>query len=403
MINPKTIILITAVIAIIGAIFYLQSKKLPVPTSENLKEAEIDIGSIVTERNKEILPSGGAGISTPGEVKSLFIKRIEEKAKQYEPAKEVTTPDGFINVPKISIKELIGKKVILVDFWTYSCINCQRTLPYLNAWDEKYSDKGLAIIGVHTPEFEFEKKYENVQAAVEKFGVKYPVVLDNDFSTWHAYKNRYWPRKYLIDIDGFIVYDHIGEGRYEETERKIQELLEERMTVLEIKDSIEKEIAKPEGVETVDALSPRSPEIYFGAWRNLYLGNGKSSTEGIQTLTKPIGIKTNILYLDGDWEFTREFAENKSAGAKIIFRYQAQKVFIVASSEEGVNIRILRDGVPVGDAAGIDIQTKNGETTVFVKEDGLYRLIEDPAGSGEHTLEIIIENPGLRAFTFTFG
>ena len=162
-------------------------------------------------------------------------KGIENKAgdlmdkSKYPRFAELANPDGYLNTDHdITIGEYIGKKVILVDFWTYSCINCQRTLPYLTSWDEKYRDEGLLIIGVHTPEFGFEKEYDNVKRAIEKFNIKYPVVQDNEYQTWRAYKNRYWPRKYLIDIDGYIVYDHIGEGAYDETEEKIREVLKER-------------------------------------------------------------------------------------------------------------------------------------------------------------------------------
>jgi len=190
----RNIILALFLIAIAGSIVYLQSRKSFRFSGNNTE-------------------STGVAISK------------EAKAKKYKPAQEISTPDGFVNTDSISIGELIGKKVILVDFWTYSCINCQRTTPYLNAWYEKYHDQGLEIIGLHTPEFEFEKDYNNVKAAVEKFGIKFPVVLDNDYSTWAAYRNQYWPRKYLIDIDGYIVYDHIGEGAYDETEAKIQEAL----------------------------------------------------------------------------------------------------------------------------------------------------------------------------------
>jgi len=272
-------------------------------------------------------------------------------------------------------------------------------LPYLNQWHEKYNDKGLVIIGLHTPEFEFEKEYDNVLAATRKFDVQYPVVLDNDYSTWHAYKNRYWPRKYLIDIDGFIVYDHIGEGAYEETEKKIQDLLEERMVVLAISENIDKGVAQPEGAEKVDYTTIRSPEIYFGAARNNNLGNGLLNTLGTQNLAEPVELKPNILYLVGDWEFSDEYAENKSPGAKIIFRYQAQKVFFVATSKNGTAIQIFRDGVLVMSSAGSDVEE---DATIYVKGSQLYRLIEDDA-SGVHTLEIIIEDSGLRAFTFTFG
>jgi len=366
--NKRNIILLSIVlIIIVGIIYFLESQKVR-PTSNS-------------------------------EDSSVTIIEKTEKQKTYDVAKEISSPDGFINTDGITINELIGKKVILVDFWTYSCINCQRTTPFLNAWHEKYKDLGLVIIGIHTPEFEFEKEYANVVRAVEKFKIKYPVVLDNDFSTWRAYKNRYWPRKYLIDIDGFIVYDHIGEGAYDKTEQKIQELLEERMTVLSITGELDKDMIKSEVVEEVDRSKPQSPEIYFGAARNRNFGNGRTNTRGVQSLSEPDDIQSNTFYLIGDWEFTDEYAENKSENAKIIFKYQASKVFFVASSDNGVSIEIKRNGKTLGKEAGKDVNNSN----TVIQEDGLYRLIEDPAGYGAYTLEIIIKEPGLKAFTFTFG
>jgi len=203
---------------------------------------------------------------------SIDVMSFEEKASVYETAKEVSTPDGFINVDGITVADQIGKNIVLIDFWTYSCINCQRTLPFLNSWYKKYGDMGLTIIGVHTPEFEFEKEYDNVARAVEKFGVEYPVVLDNDYSTWTAYKNRYWPRKYLIDIDGFIVYDHIGEGAYEETEAKIVELLNERNQRLG-ESSVSVGDSTAVNIDEVDFTKVGSPEMYFGFSRIEYIAN----------------------------------------------------------------------------------------------------------------------------------
>jgi len=321
-----------------------------------------------------------------------------EKAKQYEVAREIVSPAGFINTEGLTIEDLIGKKVILIDFWTYTCINCQRSIPYINSWYEKYKDKGLEIIGVHTPEFSFEEDYDNVASAVDQYKIKYPVVLDNDYATWRAYKNRYWPRKYLIDIDGFIVYDHIGEGAYDTTEKKIQELLEERMRLLGQEGDIDKEISSPQEAEKVDLARRRSPEIYFGADRNAYLGNGKTAKTGEQSLSEPEAVEANTLYLVGVWDFNSEYAENKSENAKIIFRFQAQKVFLVATSEGGVKAKIILDGEAVGEMAGRDVKN----STVEIKEDRLYRIIESDM-HGVHTLEIIIEGPGLKAFTFTFG
>ena len=159
-------LLVAAIIMIAGAIIFLESIKAKTGSEQQTGEIKTVTGN----------------------------SRILEKEKNFQKAKEIASPHGYINTGKISIGELTGKKVVLVDFWTYSCINCQRTTPYLNAWHEKYKDKGLEIIGIHTPEFEFEKDYNNVASAVKKFGIKYPVVLDNDYATWTAYRNRYWPR-----------------------------------------------------------------------------------------------------------------------------------------------------------------------------------------------------------------
>jgi thiol-disulfide isomerase/thioredoxin len=369
---PKQTIWLTIVgVVIVAAIWYLQAQKPNIDASSISADAEI-----ATE--------------TPG-----------EKAGKYERAKEIVSPAGFVNTEPLTIQELVGKRVVLIDFWTYSCINCQRTLPYLIAWYEKYKDKGLAIVSIHTPEFEFEGKIENVRKAAQKFGVTYPIVLDNDYGTWRAYKNQYWPRKYLIDIDGYIVYDHIGEGGYEETERKIQELLMERAERLgEDVSGIRTAVAEPEEAEAVDITRPRSPEIYFGALRNTYLGNGDQGTPGGQELKRPKTIALDMLYLVGSWNIYPEYAENAAKDARIIFKYRAEKVFIVASAEDGARVQILQDGVLIGDAAGSDVDA-NGY--VRIQDDQLYRIVDNPDGYGEHTLEIIIEGPALHAFTFTFG
>lgn len=320
-------------------------------------------------------------------------------------ARELAKPSGYINADNVSVSGLIGKRVILVDFWTYSCINCVRTIPYLNRWYEMYGKQGLEIIGVHTPEFRFERDYDNVLAAVERLGIRYPVVLDNDYGTWSAYGNHYWPHKYLIDINGNVVYDHIGEGGYEETEGRIQALLEDRMEFLNLKEKISREITRPAGAIDVDFTRVNSPEVYFGAARNSQLSNGARAVAGVQNLTGPKDVKTNELYLVGQWDIRDEYAQNLDAGAKIVFRYDARNVYLVAGAGAGdgdapVAIEVRRDGGPLGEAAaGGDV----ADGMVTVAEPGLYRLVEDPAGYGVHTLEITVENPGLRVFTFTFG
>src|SRR3989339_1136639 len=314
---------------------------------------------------------------------------IEEKRGKFIMAPDISTPDGFINTNNlpITISEFKGKKVVLLDIWTYSCINCQRTIPYLNEWYKEYEDEGLVIIGLHTPEFSFEKVQENVEKAVKDFGIKYPVVLDNDFSTWQAYKNQYWPRKYLIDIDGYIVYDHAGEGQYKETEVAIQRALRERADRLNMNVEVSSNISKPENVVSVESGKVKSPEVYFGSARNEYLANGTAGRTGEQTLLVPSSISFNKLYLSGTWNITSEYAENKSAGS-IIFSYEAKNVYITAGGAEEVEVEIYKDDVFV--------------KKVTIKNETLYMLIQD-TDYGKHVLRIVIPKAGLQAFTFTFG
>src|SRR3989338_5334543 len=314
------------------------------------------------------------------------VTKIEQKLLEKNEQENVEKSIVNTNDLPITISEFNGKKVVLLDIWTYSCINCQRTLPYLNEWYKKYEDEGLVIIGLHTPEFSFEKIKKNVEKAVKDFNVKYPVVLDNDFSTWNAYKNQYWPRKYLIDIDGYIVYDHAGEGEYAETERAIQEVLKERASHLGVKASMDDRIADPSGKIKVSPGQVGSPEIYFGSARNTYLANGDARRSGIQTLTIPSDIKLNNLYLGGAWSITPEYSENIGEGT-VVFRYKAKNVYMVASSNEGQNVEVYLDG--------------KLNNTLFIKDETLYKLIEGVDYS-EHTLMLKIKKPGLKAFTFTF-
>lgn len=390
--SKKTILLIALLVGIVGSIVYLESKKPPkVPPGS----ADIPL-SAVTEL-EAINSSINEPISTIQ--KEDRTKILAEKSKEYPRAKEITYPSGYINTEPLTIKSLIGKKVVLIDFWTYSCINCQRTTPYLNAWYLKYKDLGLEIVAPHTPEFDFEKDPVNVKKAVEKFGIKYPVVQDNDYGTWNAYANRYWPRKYLIDIDGFIVGDHIGEGGYEETERQIQEALRERARVLGLNITIPSDIVNPSNAIAVDTAKVDSPETYFGFGRNQNLGNGKVGEPGTQKFTLPTSFERNKLYLSGVWNITTEYAENKESTAKIIYKFKAKNVYFVASSLEGVSAKILIDGKVAGKNRGVDVSS---DGTVLIKDNRLYHLVEESDYS-EHIIEIIIDKGSLQAFTFTFG
>jgi thiol-disulfide isomerase/thioredoxin len=313
---------------------------------------------------------------------------IEQKRSRYLKVPELSTIDGYVNTDgkPITLAELKGK-VVLLDIWTYSCINCQRTLPYINDWYATYKDQGLVVVGLHTPEFAFEKVQSNVEKAVEKFGIKYPVVLDNDYSTWNALGNQFWPRKYLVDIDGYIVYDHVGEGNYEETERAIQNALRERAARMGMDGKISTTTTNPKDVVTVDTSKVKSPETYFGSSRNQYFADGIAGRSGEQTLTVPANIYSNRLYLSGTWNITPEYAESKSVGS-VIFNYEAKNVYITAGSKEGVEVEIYKDDVFV--------------KKVLIKDETLYPLIQDTE-YGKHTLHIVVPKAGLQAFTFTFG
>lgn len=328
---------------------------------------------------------------------SLSAEKLAEKKSLYSPAAELVNPSAFINTNNFTLRQLVGRKVVLLDFWTYSCINCQRTIPFLNAWYEKYKAAGFEIVGVHTPEFEFEKDYANVKREVEKFGIKYPVVMDNEYGTWSAYNNRYWPAEYLIDIDGFVVSTHFGEGNYDETEGKIVALLKEKA------ERMQERLQMNESVATPAAQQPQSasPETYFGAARNEFLANGEQAKVGVQTMVVSKELSPNQLYLGGQWEFSPEYAQSKQ-NASIAFVYYAKSIFLVASADNATKIVVTLDGKPVPrEIAGQDVAFENGESIVIVKDARLYSITreEKPA---VHAIEMAVGN-GVRAYTFTFG
>ncbi len=325
-----------------------------------------------------------------------------EKSAIYPKAPELAGIAGYINTGSdISLEKLRKEnKIVLVDFWTYTCINCQRTIPYLNSWYEKYSDDGFVIVGVHSPEFEFEKDYGNVKSAVEQFGIKYPVVQDNDFQTWRAYENRFWPRKYLIDIDGFIRFDHIGEGAYEETEKKIQELLRERADRLKTQLDLEKNISKPEGAVDVDYSKIKTPEIYLGhSFSRSPLGNPENFAVA-QThkyiLPAPEEFEDNIVYLGGFWYSAPEYVELKEDGGFVGLKYSARDVNIVAAGNGTVSVWLDKKAVPDSDR-GADVE---GEIAK-ISGNRLYNIVSSES-YGTRILELMVDG-NVRIYTFTFG
>jgi len=305
----------------------------------------------------------------------------------------------YLNTTPEKLSEEIKDKVILYDIWTYTCINCIRTLPYITAWDDKYADQGLLIIGVHSPEFEFEKDPENVQMAIEKYGINYPVVLDNDKKTWKAFENRYWPHKFLVDHEGYIRYDKIGEGGYDETEKIIQQLLNERNTSLGI------QMASAASLVDIDEFEHsmfRSPELYFG-YKFAQNRNQLGSEEGFQpgkTVTYSESDKVDLhkFYLTGNWKNYEDSMELVSDTGTIKLRYNAKQVNIV--TENVAELKIFLDGEPIpAKYSGEDITSGN---MLIVSEPDLYNVISSE-NSSSHLMEIQIEGKGFQIFTFTFG
>lgn len=376
---------------VLGVLFILVGVAILTGYDKKLEAAILDSGFFdVTQIEQRLLEFTEPDSDTSEIEQTAFGETLsrEEKESRYEKAIEISTPDGFINTDgkPITLESLKGK-VVLLDIWTYSCINCQRTIPHLNEWYETYRNQGFEIIGLHTPEFGFEKVLANVEGAVDEFNIEYPVVLDNDYSTWRAYENRYWPRKYLIDIDGYIVYDHIGEGGYMETELAIQKALYERNQRLGLQNQFTPGTLAEEGDRMVKERDVKSPEVYFGSRRNSLLENGDSGVNGEHTFVRPDTIELNKLYLGGTWSIQGEYAES-TRNAEVLFRFNAKNVFFVAGSEKPVTVSVYQDGELIRD--------------VVVQDEKLYTLIENEE-SGEHTLELRTADQGLQIFTFTFG
>ncbi|MDH3312811.1 MAG: redoxin family protein [Nitrosopumilus sp.] len=305
----------------------------------------------------------------------------------------------YLNTTPEELKNQIKDKVVLYDIWTYSCINCVRTLPYITAWDDKYADQGFLVVGIHSPEFEFEKNPENVKMAIDKHGIDYPVVMDNDMETWKAFENRYWPRKYLADHEGYIRYDHIGEGGYQETEKIIQKLLEERASSLGIKMATDASLVE---IDEFEHTMFRTPELYFGhkfAQNRNQLGSDEGFQPGkIVIYSEPNKIDLHKFYPIGEWKNYEDSMELVSENGSIKLLYNAKEVNVV--TENNAELEIFLDEEPLPSKyAGKDITSENKLT---VSEAGLYNIINSETSSS-HTMEIKVQGQGFQIFTFTFG
>jgi hypothetical protein len=294
--------------------------------------------------------------------------------------------------------------VVLVDFWTYSCINCIRTLPYLVDWNQKYSDKGLVIVGIHSPEFEFEKNIDNVKQAVARFGIKYPVLLDNDHVTWNAYQNNYWPRKYLVDSEGYIRYDHIGEGGYAETENAIRNLLAERSNQQGLETSnLNQTKLIVSNTPSVDLNQIKTPELYFGyQYARSQLGNieGFNPEKTVNYTIPSSSLDPNVIYLQGLWKNNPDNMELVGPDGKITLVYSAKSVNIVAGGKGQVTVREDGNGVQTNNSSKGNDTDAEGKLSIDGQR--LYN-IADNTNYGNHHVEIDAKGPGFKIYTFTFG
>lgn len=279
--------------------------------------------------------------------------------------------------------EALRGKVVLIDFWTYSCINCIRTYPFLRSMHEKYADKGLVIVGVHTPEFEFEKNQENVGREIEKNKLEYPIALDPDYATWNAYHNRYWPAGYLFDKQGRLRRTHFGEGGYAESEEAIRSLLQEDGAALAIMDETV--------MDQPDFSKIKTPETYFGLERgDAFMGTPGKAGESRTYDIAGAALSANAWNISGNWTFFPEYVQADSPDATFVFNVQASKLHLVLQSSDGQDtmIEIFVDGVKIKDL------TINAST--------LYD-IADFSDTGRHTVEIRIKNQGVRFYAATFS
>lgn len=306
----------------------------------------------------------------------------------------------WLNSPPLTAEQLRGK-VVLVDFWTYSCINCIRTVPYVRAWAEKYKDQGLVVIGVHTPEFAFEKKVENVKKAIDGFQIGYPVAIDNNFKIWRSFKNNYWPAHYFIDAKGQIRHHHFGEGEYEESEKVIQDLLAEAGSLKAEKSNVKPDVKGAEAAPDLDHV--RSAETYIGYER----ASSFVSPEGLkgdtaQSYTKAEP-KLNEWSLAGNWTVGTEQAMLNQKGGGITYRFLARDLHLVlgpGSDGKPVRFEVKVDGKQPGENHGADIDADGNGT---VTQTRLYQLVRQAGDVKERTFEVRFLDPGVEAFVFTFG
>ena len=301
---------------------------------------------------------------------------------------------AWYNSPPLTLASIRGK-VVVIDFWTYSCINCLRTLPHMKQLWGRYKDQGLVLIGVHSPEFEFEKDAENLAAAIRRHGLEYPIAVDNDFQTWHAFQNNFWPTQYFIDRQGDVRHIHEGEGGGGEIEAWIVRLLRDaghNVHLPEIKDSV------------VQYERDMTPEVYAGASRNRGIGNSPVCVDGgMCHYTDAPPRESGVIYLDGYWENDPQFLKLVKGPGKITLPYQAIEVYAVMSSEKPVELEVLMDGDPLlASQAHQDVSFRDGKAYLTVDRDDMYYIVKTGL-SESHVLTLVCHDDSLKVYAYTFG
>ncbi|WP_374547183.1 cytochrome c biogenesis protein DipZ [Rhodoblastus sp.] len=347
--------------------------------------------------------AAGAMMMKSGDAPAMAPLPAKAKADELlveGPAPSLSGAVEWLNSPPLSNEALKGK-VVLVDFWTYSCINCLRALPYVRAWADKYRDQGLVVIGVHAPEFAFERDVGNVKRAVADLGVTYPVAIDNDFAIWRAFRNQYWPAHYFIDAQGRVRHHHFGEGEYDQSEKVIQQLLAEAGASGAAAGVVKVEA---KGVEAAANLADvGSPETYIGFARAENFASPGGAVENESHLYAGADLRLNEWSLAGDWTIGEERADLDRAGGAIAFKFHARDLHLVlgpGADGKPVRFRVTVDGAAPGDDHGADVNAA-GEGTVAGER--LYQLVRQSGAARDRLFRIEFLDPGVRAYAFTFG
>ncbi|WP_455912743.1 cytochrome c biogenesis protein DipZ [Pseudomonas putida] len=366
--------------------------RLSTASTGGLEQRLVDTLSAKPEQKSGAMMAGGAMMVAANHSDSLPIEGA------------LPALDGavqWLNSPPLSAEALKGK-VVLVDFWTYSCINCLRSLPYVKAWAAKYHDQGLVVIGVHAPEFAFERDVSNVTKAMTDLGITYPVAIDNNYKIWRAFNNQYWPAHYFADAKGQIRYHHFGEGDYAESERVIQQLLREAGATNVAGGLIE---ADAKGVEQApDMNEVQSPETYLGFQRaENFVTTGTLGTDTVVNYPAAGTLALNNWTLEGPWNVGGQQATLDQAGGRIVYRFHARDLHLVlgpGADGKPVRFKVTIDGQAPGDAHGTDVAPDGSGT---VTEQRLYQLVRQPGTVQDRTFSIEFLDPHVAAYAFTFG